>query len=77
MSEKSSYDLSLEIDEKDKLISEAIRTKEEVHQALLELRRKKIELDVALSKARYNIDKLKIERSLLSSSFWHARQSGL
>jgi len=77
MSEKSSYDLSLEIDEKDKLISEAIRTKEEVHQALLELRRKKIELDVALSKARYNIDKLKIERSLLSSAFWHARQSGI
>jgi hypothetical protein len=75
--EKSSYDYSLEIDEKDKEISEAIRLKEEIHQSMLDLRRKKIELDSALSKARYNIDKLKIERSLLSSQFWHAKQSGL
>jgi len=75
--EKSAAELSVELDAKDNEISEAIRVKEEVHQAMLELRRKKIELDSLLSKARYNYDKLKIERSLLSSSFWHARNSGL
>jgi hypothetical protein len=77
MTDKSSYELSLEIDEKDKAISEAIRVREEVHQAILELRRKKIELDVSLSKAKYNIDKLKIERSLLSSAFWHSKNQGI
>jgi len=75
--ERTSYDFSLEIDEKDKEISKAIAVKEEVHQAMLDLRRKKIELDSSLSKARYNIEKLKIERSLLSSQFWHAKNSGI
>ncbi len=75
--ELSAADYSNLIDEKDKEISEAIRIKEEVHQTMLDLRRKKIELDSALSKARYNIDKLKIERSLLSSQFWHCKNQGL
>ena len=40
-------------------------------------RKKKIELDSALSKARYNLDKLKIERSLAMHGFFNARNSGL
>lgn len=75
--EKTSADLSVELDEKDREIAEAIRVKEEVHQSILNLRRQKIELDVALSKAKYNYDKLKIERTLLASSFWHCKSAGL
>jgi hypothetical protein len=75
--EQSSAEISVLLDEKDKEISEAIRVREEIHQAMLDLRRKKIELDVALSKAKYNIDKLKIERTLLNSRFWHCKNSGL
>lgn len=75
--EKTAADYSNEIAEKDKEIAEGIRAKEEVHQALLEMRRKKIELDIGLSKARYNIEKLKIERSLLMHAMFNARDSGL
>ena len=75
--ERTASEIGNEIAEKDKEISEAIAVKEVVHQSILELRKKKIELDVALSKARYNIDKLKIERSLLNHDFWSAKNSGL
>jgi hypothetical protein len=75
--ERTAADISNEIAEKDKEIAEAIRVKEEVHQEILNLRRKKIELDVALSKAKYNVDKLKVERSLLMHSFFNVRNSGL
>jgi len=75
--EKSASELSLDLDTKDREISEAIRVKEEVHQAILDLRKQKIELDIALSKARYNYDKLKIERTLLSNAFWNAKNQGL
>jgi len=77
MTNKSSAELANDIAEKDKEIAKAIAVKETVHQAILDLRKQKIELDVALSKAKYNIDKLKIERSLLNHSFWEARNSGL
>lgn len=75
--EKTAADYSNEIAELDKQIAEAIRAKEEVHQAILELRRKKIELDVALSKAKYNLDRLKVERSLGMHNFFNAKNSGL
>lgn len=75
--EKTSADYSQEISDKDGEIAEAIRQKEIVHQALLDLRRKKIELDISLSKARYNVDKLKIERSLLVHKFYSCKDQGL
>jgi len=75
--EKTSADLSVELDAKDKEIAEAIKAKETVHQEILALRRKKIDLDIMLSKAKYNYDKLKIERTLIASAFWHAKNSGL
>jgi len=77
MNDKSSAELANDIAEKDKEIAQAIATKEVVHQEILSLRKKKIDLDVALSKARYNIDKLKIERSLLNHKFWECKNSGL
>ncbi len=75
--EKSSAELSVDLDGKDREISEAIKAKELVHQEILALRRKKIDLDIALSKAKYNYDKLKIERTLIASHFWSAKNSGL
>ena len=75
--DKSSAELSVEIDNKDKEINLAIKDMEIVHQELLNLRKIKIDLDIALSKAKYNKEKLKIERSLLVSQFWSARHSGL
>ena len=75
--EKTAAEFSNDIAEKDKEIALAIRLKEEVHQAQLELRKKKIDLDVAISKANYNIEKLKIERSLLMHDLFNARNSGL
>jgi len=75
--EKSASDYSNEVAELDKQIADCIKSKETIHQEILELRKKKIELDSALSKARYNLDKLKIERSLAMHGFFNARNSGL
>ena len=75
--DKSSAELSVELDSKDREIGEARRVMEEVHQAILDLRKKRIELDVSLSKAKYNYEKLKIERTLLASAFWQAKNAGL
>jgi len=75
--EKTSAELSNDIDLKDKEINEAIKSMEVIHQELLNLRKQKIDLDIALSKARYNKEKLKIERSLLVSQFWSAKHQGL
>jgi len=75
--DKSSAELGVDLDAKDKEISEARRLMEEVHQALLDLRFKKLELDRTSSRAKYNYDKLKIERTLIASAFWHAKNQGL
>jgi cell division protein FtsL len=75
--EKTAADWSNEVAELDKQIAEGIKAKEVIHQEVLDLRRKKIELDSALSKAKYNLDKLKIERSLAMHNFFNARNSGL
>ena len=77
MSEKTAADYSNEIAELDKEVSTAIMAKEEVHQAILELRKKRIELDSVKSKASYNLDMLKVKRSLLVHAFYNARNSGL
>ena len=77
MSEKTASDYSNDVAEFDKQIAECIRAKEVIHQEILELRKKKIELDMALSKAKYNLDALKIQRSLAMHNFFNARNSGL
>jgi hypothetical protein len=75
--EKTAADWSNQIAEIDKQIAVAIRDKETVHQEILDLRKKKIELDIGLSKARYVVEKLKVERSLAMHNFFNARNSGL
>lgn len=75
--EKTAAELANEIAEKDKEISKAIADKEVVANEMFILRRKKMDLDQVMSKARYNIDKLKLERSLLNHSFWSAKNQGL
>jgi hypothetical protein len=75
--EKTASDYATEIAEKDKEIAQAIADKEVVANAIFTLRKQKMELDQAMSKCRYNIDKLKLERSLLNHAFWNAKNSGL
>lgn len=75
--EKTSADFANDIAEKDKEIAAAIAVKEGVANEIFTLRRKAMDLNQAMSKCRYNIDKLKLERSLLNHAFWSARNSGL
>lgn len=75
--EKSASDYANEIAEKDKEISLAIAAKEVVANEVFTLRKKMMDLNQAMSKCRYNIDKLKLERSLLNHSFWSAKNMGL
>lgn len=75
--DKTAAEYSNDIAEKDKEIGRAIADKEVVANEIYTLRRKKMDLDQAMSKVRYNIDKLKLERSLLNYAFWSAKNSGL
>lgn len=75
--EKNSAEFANDIAEKDKEIAKAIADKEVVANEIFVLRRKKMDLDQAMSKVRYNIDKLKLERSLLNHAFWNAKNSGI
>jgi hypothetical protein len=75
--EKTSADYANDIAQKDKEISEAIAAKEIVANSIFTLRRQAMDLNQAMSKCRYNIDKLKLERSLLNHSFWAAKNSGI
>ena len=75
--EHTASDYANQIAEKDKEISRAIADKEVIANEIFTIRKKKMELDQAMSKARYNIDKLKLERSLLNHSFWSCKNSGL
>lgn len=75
--EKTAVDYDQDIQAKDLEIAEAIKSKETIHQEILNLRRKKIDLDMALSKAKFNLDLLKIERTQLVSHFWHCKNQGL
>lgn len=75
--EKSASDYANEIAEKDKEISKAIAEKEVVANAIFTLRRQAMDLNQSMSKCRYNIDKLKLERSLLNHAFWAAKNQGL
>jgi hypothetical protein len=77
MAELTASEYSNLIAEKDKEIAEAIASKEVVANEIYALRRKKMDLDQAMSKCRYNIDKLKLERSLLNHAFWNAKNQGL
>lgn len=75
--EQTASDYANQIAEKDKEIAKAIAEKEVVANEIFTLRRKAMDLNQLMSKARYNIDKLKLERSLLNHSFWSAKNSGL
>lgn len=77
MDNLSSSEIGNLIDEKDKEISKALADVETIHQGILDLRRKRLELESSQSKAKYVVEKLKIERSLLRSQFWHCKNQGL
>ena len=75
--EQTASDYANQIAEKDKEISKAIAEKEIVANEVFTLRKKMMDLNQAMSKCRYNIDKLKLERSLLNHSFWSCKNQGL
>ena len=75
--EKTAAEYANEIAEKDKEIGLAIAAKEVVANEVFTLRKKMMDLNQSMSKCRYNIDKLKLERSLLNHEFWAAKNSGL
>ena len=75
--EKSASEYANDIAEKDKEISLAIAQKEVVANEVFTLRKKMMDLNQAMSKCRYSIDKLKLERSLLNHAFWSAKNQGL
>ena len=75
--EQSAAEIANLIAEKDKEIGLAIAAKEVVANEVFTLRKKMMDLNQSMSKCRYNIDKLKLERSLLNHEFWAAKNSGL
>ena len=75
--EKTAAELANEISEKDKEISLAIGDKEVVANEIFTLRRKMMDLNQSMGKCRYNIEKLKLERSLLNHAFWSCKNQGL
>ena len=81
---KSSYDISLLIDEKEKALSQALKDYYTIEQEKLTLQRdileqqtKKKSLEIALSKAGHILRQMNIELKLLRSKFWAARNSGI
>jgi len=82
--DKSSYDISLEIDKKEKSLSELLKTNQVVEEEKLNLQKKildmqssKKDLEISLSKSSHNIKQINIELKLLKSKFWGAKNSGL
>jgi len=82
--DKSSYDISLEIDNKERELSELLKTNQIVEEEklnlqkkILDLQSKKKDLEISLSKSTHSIRQMNIELKLLKSKFWGAKNSGL
>ena len=84
MPELTSADYSNLIAEKEKEISAALENQIIFEQSILSLQKdilekqvKKKEYEITNSKAKHNLRKLSIEKSLLDKLFWHAKNSGI
>ena len=80
----SSAQIGTLIDEKEKALSEAMKTYYTIEQekltlqkAILEQQTKKKDLEIALSKASHNLRQINVELKLLKNSFWNAKNGGL
>ena len=79
----SSHEISLQIDEKEKELKEAISAHELIEQQKLRLQRaiirlqlKKKELEMVLSKSSANRKQIEIELRLLKNRFWAVKNEG-
>ena len=79
----SSSEIGLKIDEKDKELAKLLNDYHIIEQEKLLLQRDILErqvrrkdLEIALSKSSHSIKQINIERKLLRSFFWKARESG-
>ena len=80
---ENSYDISIQQDEKEKELSQALKNLQEIEQAelllardILDLQRERKDLQIAKSKANHIVKQINIELRLLKSSFWKAKNSG-
>jgi len=79
----SSYDISVQQDKKELELASALKDLQEVEQAelfiardILDLQRKRKDLQIAKSKASHNVKQVTIELRLLKSQFWASKNSG-
>jgi hypothetical protein len=70
--------------EKENELKTALQSKEVVDQEeislarqILELRLRKKDVELAISKAQYNVRQLEIEKRQLEKQFWSAKNSGI
>ena len=82
--EKSSAEISNEIAEKENELADILTNQQSIEQEILilqrdilELQRKKKDLEISNSKARHLVKKCTIEISLLKNKFWQVKNSGL
>jgi len=73
----SSSKLATLLDEKDIEINQAIANIEKLEQEKTQLRYRRIAIEDGVRKGKFLKEKLKIERTLLSSAFWHVKNQGL
>jgi len=82
--EKSSAEISVEIDELEKELSKALKNLEivenqeiELSKEILKRRLEKKDIEVAVSKAKYVVRELHLRISQAKKAFWSAKNSGL
>jgi len=80
----SSTEIANLVSEKENELKTALQSKEIVDQEeislarqILELRLKKKDVELAISKAQYNVRQLEIEKRQLEKQFWSAKNSGI
>ena len=80
----SSTEIANLVSEKENELKTALQSKEVVDQEeialarqILELRLKKKDVELAISKAQYNVRQLEIEKRQLEKQFWSAKNSGI
>lgn len=79
-----SHELNMQYDEKEKYFSELLKVQQTVEQEILfikreilDLQRKKADLEISKSKAIHNVRQCRIELDLLKSAYFQAKASGL
>ena len=82
--EENSYSISFKQDEKEKELARLLKDLQEVEQAelliardILDLQRKRKDLQIAKSKASHLVKQVMIELRLLKNAFWNSKNSSI